>query len=362
MVLVALAVAALPAAVPAVAHAGTWDPCTINGTDGNDVIQGTPGNDVICALGGNDVVYGNGGDDQILGGAGNDQLHGGDGADRIQGNTGNDTIWGDDNPAGTYDRLGGGPDDDTLYGGTGSDDLDGSQGSDVLSGGDGVDYVDYSYRTDDVTATIGGRGTDETPGKLDTIGSDVENLIGGLGNDTLTGNDGPNSLDGGPAGNDTLNGMGGDDFLDGGCQGSKNPCVYKKDADVLSGGAGYDIASYAPRADNLTLSIGDGANDGDRAAGERDDVRADVEEVRGGSGNDVLTGDANANVLDGNGGNDTLLGMGGNDTLQGDAGNDVFDGGAGADLDRAAGDPTFVDRLTVDAADTVRKDPKDTVK
>ena len=123
--------------------------------------------------------------------------------------------------------------------------------------------------------------------------------------------------------------MGGDDFLDGGCQGSKNPCVYKKDADVLSGGAGYDIASYAPRADALTLSIGDGANDGDRAAGERDDVRADVEEVRGGSGNDVLTGDANANVLDGNGGNDTLLGMGGNDTLQGDAGNDVFDGGAG---------------------------------
>jgi Ca2+-binding RTX toxin-like protein len=66
-------------------------------------------------------------------------------------------------------------------------------------------------------------------------------------------------------------------------------------------------------------------------------------------------------VLDGNGGNDTLLGMAGNDTLQGDAGNDVFDGGAGADLERAAGDPTFVDRLTADPADTLRKDPTDVV-
>src|SRR5262249_45662826 len=163
-------------------------------------------------------------------------------------------------------------------------DLDGSQGSDVLSGGDGVDYVDFSVRTDDVTATIGGRATDQTPGDYDTIGSDIENLIGGLGNDTLTGDNGPNALDGGPAGNDTL---------DGGCDGSRNPCTYRRDADVISGGDGYDVVSYSARADSLTLSLGDGANDGDLRAGERDDLRSDIEEVRGGSGNDVITGDAN---------------------------------------------------------------------
>src|SRR5690349_11966217 len=40
--LVLLALAAIPA-FPAVSHAGTWDPCTITGTDGPDVIQGTSG-------------------------------------------------------------------------------------------------------------------------------------------------------------------------------------------------------------------------------------------------------------------------------------------------------------------------------
>lgn len=49
-----------------------------------------------------------------------------------------------------------------------------------------------------------------------------------------------------------------------------------------------------------------------------------IENVRGGSGNDVLYGNSAANVLSGNNGNDVLYGRGGLDTLSGGLGNDTF--------------------------------------
>ena len=52
-----------------------------------------------------------------------------------------------------------------------------------------------------------------------------------------------------------------------------------------------------------------------------------VENATGGSGNDVLLGNAAANVLTGNDGNDSLIGRDGDDTLLGGVGNDLLDGG-----------------------------------
>ena len=49
-----------------------------------------------------------------------------------------------------------------------------------------------------------------------------------------------------------------------------------------------------------------------------------IENATGGSGNDVLIGNAAANVLTGNAGNDTLIGRGGKDFLVGGAGADMF--------------------------------------
>jgi Ca2+-binding RTX toxin-like protein len=65
------------------------------------------------------------------------------------------------------------------------------------------------------------------------------------------------------------------------------------------------------------------------AGPEHDDVRCG--QVRGGAGNDTLTGDALANTLRGGAGDDTLMGGSGNDTLFGEAGADALYGGAGAD-------------------------------
>ncbi len=56
-----------------------------------------------------------------------------------------------------------------------------------------------------------------------------------------------------------------------------------------------------------------------------------IENAIGGSGNDVLNGNAVANDLDGSGGNDALDGAAGNDTLRGGAGSDTLTGGLGED-------------------------------
>jgi subtilisin-like proprotein convertase family protein len=74
--------------------------CTIEGTDGADVLQGTDGIDVMCGWKGPDVLRGL---------DGNDILRGGHGADQLRGSLGDDLVLG--GPG--YDKLFGGQGDDT---------------------------------------------------------------------------------------------------------------------------------------------------------------------------------------------------------------------------------------------------------
>ncbi len=141
---------------------------------------------------------------------------------------GPDTLTG----AGGLDVLVGGSGNDTLIGSTGNDILRGGSGDDTLTGGDGIDLLDFSEITTNFSFTLGagGSGTASINGS-DTY-SGMEGVIGGSGNNTLTGNDSANVLIGG-AGNDTLSGLGGNDTLIGG-----------PGADTMSGGAGSDTFKY----------------------------------------------------------------------------------------------------------------------
>lgn len=141
-------------------------------------------------------------------------------------------------------------------------------------------------------ADLDGVADDGEAGENDEIEADVENLSGGSGADRLLGNGGANTLAGGP-GNDVLDGAGA--------------------GDVFVGGGGTDLADYSSREDPVVVDIGGGTNDGE--TGEGDDVRGDVENVRGGAGNDTLTGDDGANLLRGGAGTDVLDGRDGNDVL-----------------------------------------------
>jgi Ca2+-binding RTX toxin-like protein len=198
---------------------------------------------------------------------------------------------------------------DILGGGDGDDVLDGGVGADVLNGGNGVDTVSYAARSAQVTADADGLADDGEALELDTVGSDVENLIGGSGADTLAGNTGDNVLTGN-GGNDTLDGVEGEDTLDGG-----------SGADVLIGGADIDTVSYSDRTDPVTVTLDNVADDGEN--GEGDDVRSSVQNVIGGSGSDSLTGSSGSNQLTGGSGNDTLDGGTGSDSLIGGAGTDT---------------------------------------
>ena len=113
--------------------------------------------------------------------------------ENVIGSNQNDDITGDDNA----NTLSGGADADTLRGEGGNDTLNGDAGDDILFGGAGtdsfnggadVDTVSYDGVSQDVTANLDtGIGNDGTGG-ADTY-TDVENVIGGSGDDTLTGTD-----------------------------------------------------------------------------------------------------------------------------------------------------------------------------
>jgi Ca2+-binding RTX toxin-like protein len=146
----------------------------------------------------------------------------------INGNSGNEKIQGT-NFADEIYALGG---NDTVSAGDGNDYIEGGLGSDYLDGGSGIDTVSYRYTNIGVdvylpSGVVKSRGNYSGTERI----VNIENVIGGGGDDKLIGDVGANGLAGGK-GDDTLIGGSGDDTLNGGT-------LYDKD--VLTGGNGSDI-------------------------------------------------------------------------------------------------------------------------
>lgn len=347
----------------------------LHGGSGDDVLVGDAGDgedgvrDYLLGEDGNDRLFGDGGDDLLDGGAGNDEVAGGSGADDLQGGTGNDKLWGQ---AG-HDQLHGGDGHDWLSGGDGNDRLEGGTGNDTLHGGAGNDLyrVEAGWGTDVIKALRDadagsdvihfGPGIDPTTlqvglhasGELMLSTADGANHLvlegfldasasahsirfadgtvwqpqdvlrhfqrsepdvpwtGTTGNDTVLGNAGADSMNGG-IGNDILHGSG-DDVLTGGLD-QKGTRPDTQDHDVLFGGEGNDTLKGQDGNDTLHGGTGDDLLQGGYGA----------DTLRGGDGNDVLQA----------GNYDALSGYryeeGSNDVLEGGTGNDVLRGGAGA--------------------------------
>jgi Ca2+-binding RTX toxin-like protein len=139
---------------------------------------------------------------------------------------------------------------------------------------------------------------------------------GGTGADTLIGGTSGNLLVGG-AGDDILDGRSGPDYLQGG-----------SGTDLLDGGSAADVADYSDRTAPVAVDLDGVADDGE--PGEAD-VLEEIENLRGGEGNDVFVGDGNPNWLWGLGGADVVSGLGGADTVVGGEGSDTLNGNAGSD-------------------------------
>lgn len=216
---------------------------TLYGDAGNDTIDGDDGNDRIYAGGGADFVYGGAGDDRVYGSDGNDEVHGGEGNDELHGEGGDDRLYGDAGNDTFYggignDALFGGEGNDRLFGQDGSDVLNGGAGNDVLHGGTGIDTADYSDDTAGVTVNLlAGTATGAISGN-DTL-TDIENAVGGSGDDTLVGNAAVNRLEGG-AGNDRIVVGAGDTAIGGAGDDSIEAMAGGTGAITVDGGEGDD--------------------------------------------------------------------------------------------------------------------------
>ncbi|MDK1493742.1 calcium-binding protein, partial [Sinorhizobium sp. 7-81] len=208
----------------------------------------------------------------------------------ITGTSGNNTLIGTDQ-------------DDTILGAAGDDLIQGLGGADVIDGGSGVDTADYREKTAGITVTLNGinDAVVTVGGVAEDILRKIENVYGGSGADTITGD----------AQNNLIRGGGG--------------------SDVLDGGAGNDTVDYADKTTSVVITLGGATPTTVFVNGLAEDTISNFENAYGGSGDDILTGSSQNNVLRGEAGSDTLNGGGGDDSLFGGAGNDTADGGAGVD-------------------------------
>jgi Ca2+-binding RTX toxin-like protein len=305
---------------------------TLNGDDGNDRLgfvdsvfnypstqNGGPGDDTLYDATDTQVLNGGGGTDTAdftqggsltitIDGVANDG-NGSFGTDNVgldvenvRTGAGNDTITGSSGP----NALSSGAGDDTLNGAGGADTLDGGTGSDTFSGGADADTVDYGNRAAGVTVTLGDAVGDGEAGENDNVGADVENVLGGYGDDTITGSSVANSITGG-SGDDQLQGGDGDDTVQGG-QGN----------DVLDGGIGNDTLGGASGNDSIDGGVGD-------------------DKLYGADGFDQLEGSAGIDLLSGGNGPDKLY------TRDGQADSALCGAGTDAVVRDATGDSVGAD-------------------
>ncbi len=255
-------------------------PCTIDTGYGDDTLIGGNGNDRLSTQGGTDQMFGNGGDDGIglMSGIG----HGGDG-------------------------------NDTLTGATACD----------LFGDAGIDTVDFLSNAGVYVNLSDDLANDGPAGSNNNAHSDIENIVGGDGNDYLVGNSSANDIRS-FGGNDTVYGLDGNDVIVGGD--GDDSLVGNANRDWIQGGTGNDV-------------------------------------IRGYGGKDSLFGEDGIDKLYGGDGNDYLYGGSSNDRLQGDAGNDALFGQKGDDhfyakndggIDRLYGD-VGNDDARVDAGDILNR-------
>lgn len=267
---------------------------TIAGNALANLLRGGNGNDTISGAAGNDTLYGDAGNDTLAGNDGNDTQFGGAGNDVLIADAGNDILRGEAN-------------DDTYR-----FDADTALGTDSLIETTGVDTLDFASTSAGVAVNLGLTGNQVVNGNLTmNLASAIafENLVGGGGNDTLTGNTAANQLTGGN-GNDSLLGGAGNDILDGG-----------DGDDILNGGAGSDSLAGGLGQDSL-----DGGDGDDTLSGDVGD-----DSLNGGAGHDTLSGGDDGDFLDGGDGDDFLYGGDGADTLTSAAGVDSLNGEDGDD-------------------------------
>ncbi|MBT3551575.1 MAG: calcium-binding protein, partial [Rhodospirillaceae bacterium] len=289
----------------------------------------------------------------------------------IEGTSGDDTLYGtaDDDVFYGYDG------DDSFYSSFGNDTFDGGEGDD-----DGVYYThsfgDNTGHSEGVNIDLATGQVTDSSGKTDTL-IDIEKVIGSPHDDVMVGSDGDELLIGGD-GSDRITGGAGNDDLEGGA--GNDTYIASLGTDTIEVGTGVDIfkvelgdlffegaemvvadgdANYNDLrfylyddvaltsatttvldhlVSALTTLVFDFDEDGvldqytvatvfDNSANTTDDLAiagtalddtlANGRAIKGGDGDDILTGNAGADELDGGAGDDWIEGGEGLDSIIG---------------------------------------------
>jgi hypothetical protein len=218
---------------------------------------------------------------------------------------------------------------ENLTGGTANDTFMISSGAGLpgkLDGGGGQnDSLDYQLWNQAVTVDLANL-------KATGIGTlvGIERFIGGTGSDKLIGPNSPNQwmITGVNLGQVNTMAFGILSFNSiENLQGGPSTDVFQFATTALMegnviGGSGNDQLDYSQFASGVRVNLPQGK------ASRINGTIAAIENATGGSGNDILVGDALPNVLTGNAGRDVIIGGNGADTLSGGAGDDLLIGGS----------------------------------
>jgi Ca2+-binding RTX toxin-like protein len=254
-------------------EAAYWDASgSVNVSLSTGQAGGADGNDTLASI---ENLYGSSFADVLTGDSANNLIAGSSGNDRIEGGAG-------------ADSLDGGEGDDTLDGGDGDDELQGGDGNDTLQGGSGVDTVLFNGPELNYQVTSLGPGAWR-----------IEDKVGLEGIDNLTGIERLSFV-----------------------------IVGTLDGSTLTGGAGFDIASYEAANSAVTVNLDQGLASGSAGRNTLSSIEGAIGSAAFG---DTLIGDTRDNQLEGLGGNDRLDGGAGSDDLDGGTGADTLIGGTGAD-------------------------------
>lgn len=256
----------------------------------------------------------------------------------------------------------------TLTGTDKNDQISGRGGDDTMSGGKGDDTYIVGQAGDKVIEKAG-EGIDTVVSHISayTLPDNVENLkLEGTGNSSGTGNGMANKITGN-AGDNRLDGKGGNDFLTGGAgndsfviaKGQGNDTIAdftKGDKVELSGFSFKDFgalkAALSQKGADVAINLGDGQTLTLRNA-KVDALTGDDFGFGGGSTTPPATppaGDASFFSLPATGNSTNWIrGGDGNDTLTGTAANDFINGRGGADtMIGGKGDDSYIVNLATD--------------
>jgi Ca2+-binding RTX toxin-like protein len=310
------------------------------GSQFDDTITGNGDTNFLWGNGGNDTINGGLGLDLVTPGPGNDTVDGGSEANPVndsdilyvndatgpatvdlQSNTASGDGIGTDSVS-AFEHVVGSSYDDSLDGSNASNMFFGGAGNDSLNGRGGFDYGGYWFAAGPVNANL---QTNSSTGQVvmedgvdigegnDTFQA-LEGLLGSISfDDTLTGDNQANYIDG-DGGRDVMAGGGGNDWFVGGLGTNEQ----------VDGGAGANDFWDYYGAYGLNINLASGTI----TSLDLGTLQiTGVESVSGADLADSFIGDANAN---------TFYGWSGNDTFNGGDGDDRFDGGAGTDTWQAS--------------------------